>query len=344
MKLGSFPEAEDRWKALLPVMENPGEDSALVPGVKEFYATCLLFSGRPKEMLDLSAGWPESATQPSLASLRAQALIQVEDWKQARHALKDGMARFPQADLFQRAAEIPPKTFEEGRIFKAESRRALAQLNLEAMAGLWAQYDSWNRCLDTVLAARKAAPVRDVELLLLQSSALESLGRSEEAIKVLREGQKLNPRHPVLQNNLGFSLLEHGGNLDEAARLIKSALDQDPANGSTMDSWGWVLFKQGKTVEAEAALRKAAELSPLNAEVHRHLGDALLKLDRLQDALDEYERAMAFVFPDRKVLEEQVQTLRTRLAKSRAAQAGEGPDDEAADESPEEIGDEEGSD
>ena len=133
---------------------------------------------------------------------------------------------------------------------------------------------------------------------------------------MLREGQKLDPGHPTLQNNLGFSLLERGGDLDEAARLIKSALDQDPKNSSTMDSWGWVLFKQGKFTEAEAALRKAAQMSPFSPEVHRHLGEALLKLDRLQDALDEWERALAFAFPDRKALEDQVQGLRTRLAKS----------------------------
>jgi len=319
MKLGSFPEAEERWKELLPTLGSAEEDAALVSGVRELYATSLLLSGRPKEMLALSEPWPEAAARAELVSLRCQAMIQLEDWKQARTALKDGMARFPRQDLFLRASELPPKLFDEGVFFKSESRRALTQLNLEAMAGLWGEFRSWDRCLETVLEARKAAPVRDVELLLLQATALESLGRPDQAITVLREGQKLNPNHPTLQNNLGFSLLERGGNLDEAARLIKAALDQDPRNSSTMDSWGWVLFKQGKYPEAESALRKAAEVSPFSPEVHRHLGEALLKLDRLQDALDEWERALAFAFPQRKQLEDQVQSLRTRLARTRTS-------------------------
>ena len=334
MKLGSFPEAEARWKALLPVLGASDEDTALIPGVRELYATCLLLSGRPKELLALSAPWPEASAQPELFSLRCQALIQMEDWKQARTTLKEGMARFPRQDLFLRASELPPKLFDEGLFFKGDSRRSLVQLNLEAMAGLWGEFRSWDRCLDTVLEARKAAPVRDVELLLLQATALESLGRPDQAIQVLREGQKLNPNHPTLQNNLGFSLLERGGNLDEAARLIKAALTQDPKNSSTMDSWGWVLFKQGKYAEAEAALRQAAETSPFSPEVHRHLGEALLKLDRLQDALDEWERALAFAFPQRKQLEDQVQSLRTRLAKTRSAgedEAAPGTDDNAED-------------
>jgi tetratricopeptide (TPR) repeat protein len=244
------------------------------------------------------------------------------------------MTRFPRQDLFQRAAELPAKVFEDGRLFQGGSRSALTQLNLESMAGLWAEFSSWDRCLATVLEARKAAPVRDVELLLLQATALESLGHSKQAIAVLREGQKLNPDHPTLQNNLGFSLLEQGCDLDEAARLIRSALDKEPRNGSTMDSWGWVLFKQGKYVEAEAALRQAAEQSPFSPEVHRHLGEALLKLDRLQEALDEWDRALAFAFPQRKQLEDQAQTLRTRLAKSKSrpsADDGTDPDDNPGD-------------
>ena len=111
-----------------------------------------------------------------------------------------------------------------------------------------------------------------------------------------------------------------------------------------MDSWGWVLFKQGRIAEAEAALRQASEMAPYSPEVHRHLGEALLKLDRLQDALDEWERALAFAFPDRKALEVQVQNLRTRLARTRAAQAaGEAPGTEpAADEQDDGAADEEG--
>lgn len=339
MKLGRFPEAEERWKALLPALGGSEDEQALAAGVKELYATCLLFSGRPKTVLEMVAGWPETAAQPAMAALRAQALIQTGDFKKAQAAIKEGMAKYPQQELFQRAAELPPKALEEGRFFKGDFRRTLVQLDLEAMAGLWAQFRSWQRCLDAVLEARKAAPVRDVELLLLQANALENLGRPDQAIQVLREGQKLNPGHPVLQNNLGFSILERGGDLDEAARLIQSALAQDPGNASTMDSWGWVLFKQGKTDDAEAALRKAAEMAPYSPEVHKHLGEVLLKQDRLQDALDEWERALAFAFPERKALEEQVQNLRTRLAKAQAANPnGEGGEDEGEDDGAEEEG------
>jgi Flp pilus assembly protein TadD len=333
MKLGRFKEAEQRWVQLLPTLGTSAEDQTLAPSVKVLYATCLLLQARPQEMLDKSASWPEALAHPELLGLRAQAFIQTGAWKEARTALKLGMEAFPAHEVFQRAKDLPPQLFEEGVIFKAESRKALSQLNLEAMAGLWAEFHSWEHCLEMVRLARKTAPVRDVELLLLEANALESLGRSEQAMLVLREGQKLNPGHPTLQNNLGFLLLERGGDLKEATRLIEASLAQEPKNSSTMDSWGWALYKNGRYAESEDVLRKAAALSPFSPEVHRHLGEALVKLNRPQDALEEWDRALAFAFPERKVLEDQARELRTRLAKARNAQADDvaEPDPPTAD-------------
>ena len=335
MKLGRLPEAEARWKTLLPGLGNAAEDVGLAPSAKVLYATTLLLEGRPKDLLALSAPWPEASANAELVALRAQALIQSRDFGAARKALRDGMARFPDSELFQNAKEIPASTFEEGLFSGTRSRQALSQLDLEAMAGLWAEFHDWEHCLKLVREARKAAPVRDIELLLLESNALDSLGRTDEAMAVLREGQKLNPNHPTLQNNLGFLLLEKGGNLPEATRLIEASIAQEPKNSSTMDSWGWALYKNGRFKESEEVLRKAAALSPFSPEVHRHLGEALLKLNRLHDALEEWDRALAFAFPDRKALEDQAQELRTRLAKNQQAsdqaQAGQAPAEPDAD-------------
>ena len=66
-------------------------------------------------------------------------------------------------------------------------------------------------------------------------------------------------------------------------------------------------------------------MSPYSPEIHKHLGDALLKLDRPQEALDEWERALAFVFPDRKDLEKQAQDLRVDVARSRRDAAADDP-------------------
>ncbi len=332
MKLGRFTEAEARWKALLPETGRlAAEDATLAASIKVLYASCLLLEGRPADLLALTRDWPEAGGDGEILALRAQALIQTGDWKHARVLLRDGMKRFPRQMVFRRASAIPADRFDEGFFSHARSRSALSQLDLEAMAVMWSEFNVWDRCLEAARKARAAAPLTGgVDLLLLEANALESLARPAQALDVLREAQHLDPGNATLQNNLGYLILERGGDLEEASRLIQAALAKDPENSSTLDSWGWALYKQGRFPEAEAALRKAAAKSPYSPEVHRHLGEALLKLDRPQEALDEWERALAFAFPDRKVVEKQVQDLKARLAKDRrGAVQADAPDPEA---------------
>ncbi len=332
MNLGRFREAEPRWQAVLKTQRFTKEDEQLASSARAHLATSLLLDGRTQELLELLKSWPETEKQPELLALRAQAYIQTQSWKQARQVLREGMSQFPDLGIFQLARSIPADRFEEGFFAKKESRRTLTQLDLEVMANLLAEFRRWDRCLEFVLLARKAAPVRDIELLLLQGNALQELGRLDEAMQILREGQRMNPGHPMLQNNLGYLLLEKGGDLQEASTLIEASLKQDPKNGSTMDSWGWALFRQGKLKEAEEALRKAAELSPFSPETRRHLGDALLALGRLEEALDQWERALAYAFPDRKALEERARELRTRIAKKHAEAIQPNPEEPASPE------------
>lgn len=318
MNLGRFQESEPRWRAVLKVQRFTKEDELLASHSLALLATAMLLDGRPQEMLELLQESPETEKQSELLALRAQAYIQTQAWKQARQVLRKGMSQFPDQGIFLLARSIPANRFEEGFFAKKDSRQTLTQLDLEVMATLLGDFRRWDRCLEFVMLARKAAPVRDIELLLLQGNALQELGRPDEAMQILREGQRMNPGHPMLQNNLGYLLLEKGGDLQEASTLIETALKQDPKNGSTMDSWGWALFRQGKFKEAEEVLRKSAELSPYSHETRKHLGEALLAQGRLEEALEQWDRALAYAFPERKALEERARELRTQIAKKHA--------------------------
>lgn len=324
MNLGRFQEAEAPLKEVLntPPSASP-EGQRLLASARELEGIRLLLLGRPADLLTYIAGFPAEVMTGNLLGLKAQGLLKNRSWRAARTLLREGMKQHPQVRVFQMAALLPKHIFEGGLFSSKTSQQALSQVDLESTAGLWSEYRQWERALTAVKAARAAAPVRDVELLILQSNILEQLGRNEEALGVLREGQRLAPEHPTLQNNLGYSLLERGDNLEEAARLIEAAIKQDPKSGSTTDSWGWVLFKQGKFKEAEAALRKAVELSPFSPDIRRHFGEVLLKLGRSEDALEQWERALAFVFPGRSELEKRTQELRVSVAKRRSAPSEE---------------------
>ncbi len=331
MNLGRFQEAEAQWKALLPKLAGSSDETISLQNGRIFLGNCLLLQGRAAEALPQLNAWRAAKDDGDLSTLRAEALIALQDWKGARAALKEGIARYPKTAFFIQAAAIPTAQFDESFFSKKESRGALQQLYYEGLANAFAEFRQWGRCLDYAQRARGASKLRESELLLLQSNALDQLNRSDEAMQVLREAQKIDPANSTLQNNLGYLLLEKGGDLAEAAGLIEAAVKQDPQNGSVLDSWGWVLFKQGRFEDSEKALRKASELNPFSPETRKHLGEALLKLNRPEETVEQWERALAFVFPDRRALDKRLVELRAEIAKRHSQPKGPAPKDAARD-------------
>jgi len=332
MNLGKLKEAEASWKSYFK-LEGSEPDKEMRQNSCFGYATCLLMQNRPKEVIEQLATWPETRAFGDLLGLQAQAQIQTQGWKAARTTLRDGIQRFPKQSIFARANRLSGD-LDEGLFSGKKSRRTLNQLDLESMAALWAEFRQWGTCLELVEKIRKTVPSPDVDLLLLQANALEQLDRPIDSLKIYREAQKLKPDDPMLQNNLGYLLLEKGGDLDEASRLVEASLKQNPKDPSTLDSWGCVLLKQGKMKEAESAIRKAVDLRPYNPDIRKHLGEALLALDRPEEALEQWERALAFAFPERKELEIRARKLRVDLAKQGRSAAETTTPDNTADKEP----------
>jgi tetratricopeptide (TPR) repeat protein len=316
MSLGRFAEAEQRLAGLL---EGAIEDDLVADGSQALYAETLLLQGKGSALL---AFLKEHAARPKVAGelqvFVCQAHISRNDWKRALAALKEGIQRFPKIPFFQQAAALPPKYLEYRFLSRGEARKALEQLHLEGMAAIWSEFRRWDKCLEALEKARSLGPVRTADILIMQSSAYEQLGRFEEALRVLREAQQADPENPLVQNNLGYLLLERDWNLEEAVSLIEASAKATPDNGNVLDSLGWAFFKVGRVAEAETTLRRAVELNPFSHEVRKHLGEVLLKQGKLTEAAEQWERALAFVFPERAELERRLADLRIRMAKEQA--------------------------
>ncbi len=339
MNLGRFDEAERR---LQPVVAQELEPQWIADGVPMLYAEALLLQGKGKALLAfLKNRPPHPRTDGEAQVFKSQAHISLGDWSSALVALKEGIARYPKLPFFQQAAALPTKYLDYAFFSRKETRAALEQLHLEGMATLWQEFQRWDKCLAALERARSLSTVRRVDVLILQSEAYDQLNRSAEALAVLREAQALEPANSLVQNNLGYLLLEHDQNLTEAATLIEASAKATPDNGNVVDSLGWAQFKLGRIAEAEATLRRAVELSPFSPEVRKHLGEVLVKQNKLVEAAEQWDRALAFVFPERSLLEKRLGELRVRIAKEQAAKAessaapmaapAAGPDDEEDD-------------
>ncbi|NWJ42341.1 MAG: tetratricopeptide repeat protein [Geothrix sp.] len=317
MNLGRFEEAERRLRG---IVSQEIEPQWIGDGAPMLYAESLLLQGKGRALLAfLKDRRPRPHTDGEAQVFKTQACISLNDWKSGLDALKEGIARYPKVPFFQQAAKLPPRYLEYAVFSRKETRAALEQLHLEGMAALWQEFQRWDKCLEALERARTLSPVRRVDMLIMQSQAYDQLDRHAESLAVLREAQALEPANPLVQNNLGYLLLEQDRDLEEAAALIEASAKATPDNGNVVDSLGWAQFKLGRVAEAEATLRRAAELSPFSPEVRKHLGEVLVKQGKLAEAAEQWDRALAFVFPDRSALEKRLGDLRIRIAKEQAA-------------------------
>lgn len=115
-------------------------------------------------------------------------------------------------------------------------------------------------------------------------------GQRDAAIDHCRRAIAANPRHAVALCCLG-SLLHENGQSEEAAGFLVRALELRPNWATALYNYGLVLVACGHLHAALTILSGAAELRPNHAATAAALAGALRRLNRLDDARAEAERA-----------------------------------------------------
>jgi len=113
----------------------------------------------------------------------------------------------------------------------------------------------------------------NLDLMFRHGSALERLGKFDEAVAVFRDALRIRPDDANTLNYLGYMYADKGVELPEAKRLLEKAVALDPQNGAYLDSLGWAFFRMNELDQAAKFLSKAAERIPMDATVQEHLGD-----------------------------------------------------------------------
>lgn len=142
------------------------------------------------------------------------------------------------------------------------------------------------------------------ELSYMLASFLVSSGKEDAGEAIYRTALEFNPKHALAANDLGYQMLEKGADFDECVRLIELAYGQDATRSSITDSMGWVRYKQGQMddVEEGAGKREGAitllqraltlEDGESDASIHDHLGDALWRAGRKDEAAEAWNVAV----------------------------------------------------
>ena len=147
-------------------------------------------------------------------------------------------------------------------------------------------------------------------------AAADQAGLYDKAADLFRKSISLDPANAAeAYNYIAFMWAEHNMHLDEAEDMIGRALQFDPNNGAFLDTLGWIHYRQGKYEEAVAELLRASQnLTRPDPIVFEHIGDAYSKLNRIPQALDFWQKAMA-LSPDNKLLAEKIEKTKTTISK-----------------------------
>ncbi len=147
-------------------------------------------------------------------------------------------------------------------------------------------------------------------------AAADQAGLYDKAADLLRKSIALDPANAAeAYNYIGFMWAEHNLHLDEAEEMIGRALQLDPNNGAYLDSLGWVHYRKGKYDEALSELLRAAQnLAHDDPIVFEHIGDTYSKLNRVAQALEFWQRAIA-LNPGNKLLADKIEKTKTTISK-----------------------------
>jgi Flp pilus assembly protein TadD len=142
--------------------------------------------------------------------------------------------------------------------------------------------------------AREAKPERlPPSTLVLLGHVLGRNGGADEAVRVLKAGQRRHPGDFWINHKLAMWLLKQKPSRPgEAAGYLRAALAARPDSPGTQYNLGTALLNQGRPKEAEAEYRAALRLKRDFPKAHNNLGNALLRQGRPKEAEAEYREAI----------------------------------------------------
>ena len=167
----------------------------------------------------------------------------------------------------------------------------------------------------TVVDEALAVAPEDANLLWASASYKERDGDINGAIDIYEMLYARNSGSIVIANNLASMLSTYRSDeasLDRAWAVARRFRDTDiPA---MQDTFGWILHRRGESSEALPYLESAAQGLPNDALVQYHLGKAYQNLERPDDAIAQFRKAVQIAGPDDQ--RDQIVEARTTIAAS----------------------------
>jgi tetratricopeptide (TPR) repeat protein len=173
------------------------------------------------------------------------------------------------------------------RLIHTGSARATSFFNL---GYLYSEIGDLTRAEAAYQMALDINPGHDKALYNL-GNVYRDQGRLREALAVYEKAGRANVRNSDVYLNMG-TIYERQGNREKAKGYFQKAVKVDPRNARAYFDLGWIEEVSGNILGAVELYQRSIAFDSKNAEAHYNLGNSYARLNKNEQAIDSYLRAV----------------------------------------------------
>ena len=128
---------------------------------------------------------------------------------------------------------------------------------------------------------------------------IDSSGDKKHGEQVMLDVYEKDPSYVAAANHVAYNWVVQGKNYERAEEMIRKAVEAEPKNAAFLDSLGWVLYCKGQFEDAAEWLKKSLDEGGDNSPVvFSHYGDALIKTDKVAEAVEAWIKARDMIYAE----------------------------------------------
>ncbi|MCX5835092.1 MAG: tetratricopeptide repeat protein [Deltaproteobacteria bacterium] len=179
----------------------------------------------------------------------------------------------------------------EGLLEKELKRKVFTGFAYDELVRIFRQEGQHSRFVDVCERAVNAQP-EDPALLFTLGDAYIRAGQAGKAIEIFSSLTGMDPDSTLYFSHLGLAFIA-AGDLDRAREAYEKSITIDPESAALVHhKMGVALSHYGYHEKAESAFRDAIKRNPGESLYFCDLGDALVKMGRIEEAAAVYDEAV----------------------------------------------------
>jgi tetratricopeptide (TPR) repeat protein len=141
-------------------------------------------------------------------------------------------------------------------------------------------------------------PETEAQIHAGMGDAYHSLKKHTESDESYDKALSIRPDDPYVLNNFAYYLSLRNINLEKALSMSQKSNDLMKSNASFLDTYAWILFRLARYDDALIWIEKAITAGgSKSVTVIEHRGDVLIKLNRTEEAIEEWNKAAKMAEP-----------------------------------------------